>query len=124
MSGECGDRFAAVGEPESCEAIAASGGDEFMEWAIETGLTESFPLKSSSTTKMTNRKGKSETSISDMEVTVLRVEPIDAAIFEIPADYTEAEMIPPGMGGESGEAVGPMKKFKGMFGKKKKDGGR
>ena len=99
--------------------------EKFSEWAVEAGLTESFPLKSSSRTTMTNRKGKSQTTISDMEVTVLRVEPIAASIFEIPADYTETEMTPE-MGGADGEAQGPMKALKGMFGKKKKkkDGGR
>jgi hypothetical protein len=104
-----------------------SGGasEKFTEWAIESGLTESFPLKSSSTTTITNRKGKAQTTISDMEVTVLREEPIAASIFEIPSDYTEAQM-PTGMGGEADEAGSPMKKLKGMFGKKnkKKDGGR
>ncbi len=74
---------------------------------------------------MTNRKGKSQTTTSEMEVTVLRVEPIAASVFEIPPGFTETAVIPPGMGGESEGAVGPMRRFKGMFGKKKKkDGGR
>jgi len=99
--------------------------DEFTEWAAQSGLTEGFPLKSSATTTTTNRKGKSQTTIADMEVTVLRVEPIAPSVFEIPPDFAETAVIPPGMGGESENAQGPMKRFKGMFGKKKKkDGGR
>jgi hypothetical protein len=103
-----------------------SGGavEKFTEWAVESGLTESFPLRSTATTIMTNRKGKSQTTTSDMEVTVLRVEPIAASVFEIPPGFTETAVIPPGMGGESEGAVGPLRRFKGMFGKKKKDGGR
>jgi hypothetical protein len=105
-----------------------SGGaaDQFSEWASASGLTEGFPLKTSSTTTITNRKGKAQTSISEMEVTVLREEPIAASIFEIPADYQEAEMVPPELGGTGAEeSEGPMKALKGMFGRKnkKKDGG-
>lgn len=104
-----------------------SGGDseKFVEWAKESGMTNGFPLKSSTTTIITNRKGKSQSTRSEMEVTVLREEAIAASVFEIPPDYTEALVIPPGMGSESEDALGPMKRFKGMFGKKKKkDGGR
>lgn len=104
-----------------------SGGDAnaFVQWAEDEGMTNVFPLKTSAVTTMTNRKGKTQTTNSEMEVTVLRVEPIEATVFEIPADYTKAEIIPPEFGGsEEAEAGGPMKRFKGMFGKKKKDGGR
>ena len=73
---------------------------------------------------MTNRKGKSQTSTSEMEVTALRIEPIDPVMFQIPADYTKAEVVPPEFGGgEGAEAEGPMKSLKGMFGRKKKNKG-
>lgn len=103
-----------------------SGGDtdQFLQWAEQSGLTNGFPLRSSSLTTMTNRKGKTQTTQADMEVTVLRQEPIDVAMFQIPPDYTKSEVIPPELGGQEGEAEGPLKSLKGMFGrKKKKDGG-
>ena len=72
---------------------------------------------------MTNRKGKTTTMTSEMEVTALREESFAASTFEIPADYTKAEMVPPEFGGQDAEAGGPMKLLKGRFGRKKKKDG-
>lgn len=101
-------------------AASSMKGEEFVEWAEESGMANTFPLKTKAVTTVTNKKGKTSRMTSETEVTELRVGPVPAAAFEIPADYTKQEMVPPEWGGEAGgEAGGPMKQLKGIFGKKK-----
>jgi hypothetical protein len=95
--------------------------DELVGWAEDTGLAHSFPLRSRAVTKVTDKKGRTSTMTSDMQVVDLRIEAVPAAVFEIPADYTRQEMLPAEWGGESGEGS-PANPLKGLFGKKKKDG--
>jgi len=98
---------------------AGSDVKSYVEWAADSGLTRGLPLRSTTTTTITNKKGKSSTMSSEMEVTTLRQEEIAAAVFEIPADYTLAE-VPVMEVEDEAEAESPMKQLKGLFGKKKK----
>lgn len=82
-------------------------------WIENSGLLDGFPMKSVATTKSTNRKGKTTTMTSEMVITELREESIAASTFEIPGDYTETQLIPD-------ETQDAMSRFKGMFGRKKK----
>lgn len=79
-----------------------------------------FPLKRITVTTTTDKKGKQETTRTTMEVTDMKMQPIADSTFEIPADYTETELLPTGEGeeGEQG-SDNPLTK---MFGAKKKSG--
>jgi hypothetical protein len=79
-----------------------------------------FPLKRITVTTTTDKKGKQETTRTTMEVTDMKMQPIADSTFEIPADYTETELLPTGEGeeGEQG-SDNPLAK---MFGAKKKSG--
>ena len=120
-------------------------GDQELDQILtsDMGRINGFPLKSVITTKMTTGKGKTQTSVSTMEVTTLREESIAGSSFELPADYKRVEFLPgmppqgEGQGGtqttESGagddgetasgeeeEGGGPLKGLKGVFGRKNK----
>ena len=65
----------------------------------EMGKLNGFPLKATTQTTMTDKKGKQTQSSTSTIVTVLREESIPAGKFEWPADYKETSLIP-----EMGEA--------------------
>jgi hypothetical protein len=100
---------------------AGSDVKSYVEWAEGAGLSRGLPLKSTTITTVTNKKGKTSTMTSEMEVTTLRQEDIASSIFEIPADYTVAEVPVTGVEDDT-EAESPLKLLKGRFGRKKKDG--
>lgn len=78
------------------------GLDELLE--AEMGKLEGFPLKVVTETTTTNKKGKSRTTRSTMEVTTLEQDrDLEDGTFEIPEGYTEEAM--PTMG-ENGEDEG------------------
>ncbi len=106
----------------------STGDAEFDELMLEGwNARQGFPLKSVATTNSTNKKGKTETTISQMTVDVLRDESIPASTFEIPEGYEEVEM--PALAAEGGDSASdgeseeesggknPFKRF--GFGKKK-----
>ncbi len=68
------------------------GLDEMME--AEFSKVEGVPLKSVTHMTMTNKKGRATRSTSTTEVTDLRQENIPDSTFEIPADYTETQLMP------------------------------
>lgn len=68
------------------------------QWQVFDG----FPLKSISVSTTTDQRGESQTTRTVMEVTDLQVVSVSADRFEIPADYTETQLIP--MGGPDAEA--------------------
>lgn len=86
--------------------------------AAEMEKVQGVPLKMTDVTTMTGQKGKrSSTSRTTMEVTELeRGVSVDPAKFEIPAGYTETEMVAPAMpAGEEGggEEGNPFKRILG-----------
>ncbi len=83
-------------------------GDEDFDKLLQQGwdAMEGFPLKSLTTTVTTNKKGKSSTSISTTEVTLLRDETVPPSTFEIPADY---ELIPMLFGDDGGQGGGALR---------------
>ena len=82
----------------------ATGNEEFDE-LLQLGWEsmQGFPLKSRTATVTTNKKGKSSTSISTMEVTLLRDETVPPSTFEIPDDF---ELIPMPFGDSDEEGGG------------------
>ena len=76
------------------------------------GQIQGFPLKMVMETKMTNQKGKGQTSTTTMEVTVLREESVADSQFTWPDHYTETEILPD---------VEAVMKDAGKGGKKKKN---
>jgi hypothetical protein len=60
----------------------------------EFSKIQGFPLKMVMESKTTNKKGKTQTSTTTSEVTVLREESIAGDKFEWPSHYTETEIIP------------------------------
>jgi len=68
------------------------------QWQVFDG----FPLKSISVSTTTDQDGKSQTTRTVMEVTDLQVVSVSADRFEIPAGYTETQLIP--VGGPDAEA--------------------
>lgn len=64
-------------------------------------IVEGFPLKSVSVSTTTDQQGESQTTRSVMEVTDLQVVSVPAERFEIPAGYTETQLIP--IGGPEGD---------------------
>ncbi len=82
----------------------ATGNEEFDELLLHGWESmQGFPLKSHTTTVTTNKKGKSSTSISTTEVTLLREETVPPSTFEIPADF---ELIPMAFGDRDEEGGG------------------
>lgn len=80
-----------TGDPDFDSLIAA-------QWQVFEG----FPLKTVSVSTTTDDKGKSQTTRTVMEVTDLQVMPVPEERFEIPAGYTEKQLIP--VGGEDAQA--------------------
>lgn len=68
------------------------GLDEMM--AQQFGQMQGFPLKMAMEMTSTNKKGKGQTSTTNMEVTVLREESVPDSQFTWPDHYTETEVIP------------------------------
>lgn len=68
------------------------GLDKMME--AEFSKIEGVPLKGVVKTMTTDKKGRVTTSTSTTEVIALREESVSASIFEIPADYTETQVMP------------------------------
>lgn len=68
------------------------GLDELMntEWSKISG----FPLKTVMVSTTTNKKGKTMQQTSTTEVTTLREETIADTTFELPAGYTETQIVP------------------------------
>ena len=104
----------------------ATGNEEF-DALLQEGWEgmEGFPLKTLTTTTTTNKKGKTSSSVSTMDVTVLREENVASSNFVIPPHYTEIEIPLEAMaaqGAENGdgdEEGGVFKRF--GFGRKKKN---
>ncbi len=104
-----------------------TGNDDF-DALLQEGweAMEGFPLRSRTTSTTTNKKGKTSTSISTMDVTVLREEDIAPSTFVIDPNYTEIELPLEAMSGQGGESGvddgdgdgGVFKRF--GFGRKKK----
>lgn len=129
------------GEIWSTDALDASG---FGVWlrpdrSLSTGFEDldemintqaqaikGFPLKSVVTSRMTNKKGKTQTSVSTTEVRTLREQSSADVSFTVPAGYTETQMIP-NMPNQQAEGQQQEEKKKGglssLFGRKKKDDG-
>lgn len=79
----------------------------------EMGKMQGFPLKSVTKTTTTDKKGKSETSVTTMEVTKLELDMIPNVSFTVPAGYEEVDMF----GGQGGEG----NPFAKLMGGNKKD---
>jgi hypothetical protein len=94
--------------------------DEVLTSAIEQ--FNGFPLKMTQQTTTTDKKGGQSTTTMVMEVTEVRQETPDAALFAMPgADYTETPLVPTLTASDGSEQESPMKSLKGMFGRKKKN---
>lgn len=65
----------------------------------EMGKMQGFPLKSVTRTTTTDKKGKSETTVTSMEVTKLELDLVPNVSFKVPAGYEEVDMF----GGQGGE---------------------
>jgi len=71
-----------------------TGNEEFDKLIKnEMGKVKGFPLKTTTATKMTGKKGKEMTMVSTMEVTALREEAVPSSIYVIPEDFTETSMM-------------------------------
>lgn len=87
-----------------------SGLDDII--AAEMEKIQGFPLKTIAvSSSVSGKKGKTQTTKTTTEVTVLREESVDAAKFEIPSNYQRTELL----GGAGGEEGGG-NPFKGIFG--------
>jgi len=65
---------------------------------MQQSTSSCLPLRSRIAGKSTNEKGEETTSMTAVDVTALdEVSSIDAAMFEIPADYTEGTLLVPGL---------------------------
>jgi hypothetical protein len=107
-----GARPPTTGDPELDEII--TGGIENIEGLV---------LRLEQQTTTTNKKGKQSSSSTVMEVTLLREETPNVALFEMPSDYRETPLLPMGEQMEGGQDESPMKSLKGLFGRKKKKDG-
>lgn len=87
-------------------------------------------LKMDQTTTTTDKKGKQKQSMTHFEVTKLSQQSVDDSMFVMPTGYTEKPLMPEMKEMQGNEAQqgneqkdenseGPMKKLKGLFGKKK-----
>jgi hypothetical protein len=99
--------------------------DEVLTSAMEQAGGVPLKMRQDSTT--TDKRGRTTSSTTVMEVTTLREEPVDAGLFAMPEGYTEAPLIP-GMAAMQGQAgdkgnENPMDALKGLFGRKTKDDG-
>lgn len=94
-------------------------GNERLDVLIEAELAKAvgLPLKSVAVSTTTNKKGKTSVTTTTNEVTVLREEEIDPAIFEIPGDYERITIVP-----EMEEGQQQENPLKGLFRRKKKKG--
>ena len=105
-----------------------STGDDDFDELLRQGWEsiEGFPLKTITTTLTTNKKGKTSSSVSTMDVTVLREQSVDGSTFVIPSSYTEVDFMGTsagaGQGGGEGNGEGGVFKRFGLGKKKKKNG--
>jgi hypothetical protein len=97
------------------------GLDELMDQ--EMSKVTGFPLKTSTRSTVTNKKGESQTSSSLTEVTVLREESIDGDVFSWPPSYTETQLLPDmesaqaaDQQGDEGSKKKKKRGLKGLFG--------
>ena len=99
-------------------------GDPELDAVLTAGLdnVDGLVLKMEQQTTTTNKKGKQSSSSTVMEVTEIREETPDSALFVMPEDYTEAPLLPLDQAGaaEGDDAANPLK---GLFGRKKKKNG-
>lgn len=106
-------------------AVPPGTGDPELDAVLRSGMDvyDGMVLKLEQTTTTTNKKGRQTSSTTVMEVTELRQESPDPALFVMPENFTETPLIPEmaGMEADQGEEEGPMKALKGMFGRKKKN---
>ena len=95
-------------------------GDEGLDRLIATEMDKIHGVPLKSVTVMTStdtKKGETRTTTTTTEVTKLDKVSVPSSTFEIPAGYTETQLIPTGEEGEEGdEPVNPLSK---LFGKKK-----
>ncbi len=99
-------------------------GNEQIDKLISAQMSQiqGFPLKTMSVIKTTGQKGKHETTTTqETVVTELEKTGVPGSTFEIPAGYTETQMLPEGQ--EQGKDEGAKNPFGRLFGKKKSDGG-
>lgn len=97
-------------------------GDEGFDRMIETNMTEieGVPLKTVSQSVMTDSKGRSQRTVSTMEVTRIEEVATSDEMFEVPAGYREVEMpTMAGAGSEDGEKDEGSKGILGLFKKKR-----
>ncbi|MCH9648456.1 MAG: DUF4412 domain-containing protein [Deltaproteobacteria bacterium] len=83
-----------------------SSGDSSLDRLIGTEMEkiQGFPLKSEVvTTSVGGKKGKTQTSRSTTNVTLIRKESVKADRFEIPSHYQRVELLPTGGEGEGDE---------------------
>ena len=70
--------------------------DVLMEKQMQAYKDLGFTVKSITTTKNTDNKGKSEVNVQQMDVTEVTSKNLDASLFEIPAGFTRQEFFLPG----------------------------
>lgn len=99
-------------------------GDEQLDKLIDTEMQKvhGIPLKSVIVSTNTDEKGKSQTTTMTTEVTELHTVPVPDSTFEIPAGYTETQLMPTGQegGSDSEQKDQSESPFSKMFGGKKK----
>jgi hypothetical protein len=72
--------------------------DALMEKQMQPFKNIGFVIKSITTQKNSDNKGKIETSVSQMDVTEVSTKDLDNSLFQIPPDYTQQEFFNPQMG--------------------------
>jgi hypothetical protein len=85
--GACSARSAAEPPPAPHEAC-----QDRLESRVAGDATLGFPVKTV-TTVVTGEGDKQETSSTSAEVTALEITRLDAALFDVPADYSEAKSL-------------------------------
>lgn len=105
--------FAVWLRPDQRMRTGNEGLDQLME--SSWGSLKGFPLKTVVVSTTTNKKGKTSTTTQTNEVIVMRAESVPASTFEVPADYTETQILPEmqGMPGTDPQAGKKEKKKKG-----------
>jgi hypothetical protein len=124
----CTDHFDAAGfgvwlRPDR----ALKTGNEEFDKLINSQMAKvkGFPLKAVNVSTTTNKKGKAVQHTSTTEVTTLREESVADATFEVPAGYTETQIVPEMEGyDQQGDQEGKKKQtgLSGLFKKPKNDG--
>lgn len=83
---------AAAPAPEPAAASSADQCHDRVETRVAGDATLGFPVKTT-TTIVTGEGEKQETSSTTAEVTALEITRLDAALFDVPADFTEAKSL-------------------------------